>query len=232
MSMLARSVFRVTVPPHSTAVEYRHGRLLRVLQPGRHARVWGATRVLVDRRESLLAVAPQEVLTSDAVQVRVSATVRWAVGDPVELLERSVDPTGTVYLAAQLALRDSLAAVTVEEIVQRRCDVSGETMTAAVAAIARTVGIDVREVVVKDVILPAEVRAAQLELVTARTGAAAQLEAARAETAALRSLANGARILDASPALARLRLVQALPHGAQLVLRVGEDAAGPEADGP
>ncbi len=43
---------------------------------------------------------------------------------------------------------------------------------------------------------------------------------ARAETAALRSLANGAKLLDAHPALARLRLVQAAPHGAQVVLNL------------
>ena len=69
---------------------------------------------------------------------------------------------------------------------------------------------------VKDVILPHELRAAYAELVTTRTHGQAQLEAARAETAALRSLANGAKLLDDHPALARLRLVQALPHGSTL----------------
>ena len=49
---------------------------------------------------------------------------------------------------------------------------------------------------------------------TARQRGQAKLEAARAETAALRSLANGAKLLDEHPALARQRLVQALPPGA------------------
>jgi hypothetical protein len=72
--------------------------------------------------------------------------------------------------------------------------------------------------VVKDVILPHELRTAYAELVTTRTRGQAQLEAARAETAALRSLANGAKLLDDHPALARLRLVQALPYGSTLEL--------------
>ena len=46
----------------------------------------------------------------------------------------------------------------------------------------------------------------------------AQLEAARAETAAMLSLANAAKLLDEHPALPRLNLVQALPPGATLVL--------------
>ena len=75
-----------------------------------------------------------------------------------------------------------------------------------------------REVVVKDVILPGDLRAAYAELVSARTRGQAQLEAARAETAALRSLANGAKLLDEHPALARLRLVQALPPGSTVEL--------------
>jgi hypothetical protein len=47
------------------------------------------------------------------------------------------------------------------------------------------------------------------------------LEAARAETAALRALANGARLLDEHPALAQLRLVQSAPPGTRLVLQLG-----------
>jgi hypothetical protein len=54
--------------------------------------------------------------------------------------------------------------------------------------------------------------------VAARQRALAQLEAARAETAALRSLANGAKLLDDHPALAQLRIVQSLPPGSTIEL--------------
>ena len=80
-----------------------------------------------------------------------------------------------------------------------------------------------REVVVKDVILPPEVRAAATELVTARTRGMARLESARAETAALRSLANGAKVVAANPALARLRMVQEAFPGTTLVLQLREE---------
>jgi len=128
------------------------------------------------------------------------------------------DPHGVVYLAVQVALRDALVDVPVEEAVRSVRRDLGSTLSAAARRAGEPVGLDVREVVVKDVILPADLRSAYAELVSARTRGQAQLEAARAETAALRSLANGAKLLDEHPALARLRLVQALPPGSSVQL--------------
>ena len=100
----------------------------------------------------------------------------------------------------------------------------GDSVTLASREVALRVGLDVLEVVVKDVILPVELRSAYAELVTAKTRGLAQLEAARAETAALRSLANGAKLLDEHPALARQRLVQALPMGTHVQLTLPTEA--------
>lgn len=213
----------VTVPAHTAAVELVDGTPVRVLEPGRHRRVRRATYREVDLREQLLAVSPQEILTVDGVQVRVSAAVRWTVADPIAWLERASDPLGLVYLATQVALRDAVAGLALDVVSRRGAGLDAAQLTAAVDAVARPVGVAIAEVVVKDLILPAEVRAATLELATARQRGAAQLEMARAETAALRSLANGAKLLDDHPALARMRLVQAAPYGTQLVIRVGDD---------
>ncbi|GAA4288264.1 slipin family protein [Georgenia daeguensis] len=215
------SLFTITVPARHCALRYRHGRLDVVLGSGRHPRAWRARHVLVDLRDQLLALAPQEVPTADGVTVKVGAVVRWSVADAVTFVEHAADPVGHTYLAAQVALREVLGGLGVEEIVRRRTVLPGADVTAATDAVARAVGIAVAEVVVKDVILPTELRAAAAELATARQRGQAVLEQARAETAALRSLANGAKLLDAHPALAQLRLVQSAPPGTQVVLRVG-----------
>jgi regulator of protease activity HflC (stomatin/prohibitin superfamily) len=97
-----------------------------------------------------------------------------------------------------------------------------ESVTSTAAAAGQSVGITVREAVLKDVLLPPELRAAYAGLVSARQRGKAQLEAARAETAALRSLANGAKLLDEHPGLARLRLVQALPSGSSLKITLDQ----------
>ena len=219
------SLIRFTIEPRHCALRYRHGVLEQVLPAGRHRRLRGQRLVVLDLRERLLPMAPQEVLTSDGVSLRVSAVVRWSVGDPVAFAEVSDDPAATVYLAAQVALRDALATLTADDVVGRGAALPAARITAATAEVAHRVGAEVAEVVVKDVIVPVELRAAAAELATARRRGEVQLEAARAETAALRSLANGAKLLDAHPALARLRLVQAAPPGTRIVIGVPDAVA-------
>jgi regulator of protease activity HflC (stomatin/prohibitin superfamily) len=226
------SLMHFTIEPRHCALRYRHGVLEQVLPAGRHRRVRAQRLVVLDLRERLIQVAPQEVLTSDGVSVRVSAVVRWAVGDPVAFAEVAEDPAATVYLAAQVALRDALATLTADDVVGRGAALPTAQISAATAEVARRVGVEVAEVVVKDVIVPVELRAAAAELATARRRGEAQLEAARAETAALRSLANGAKLLDAHPALARLRLVQSAPPGTRIVLGVPDAVAFGAGDDP
>jgi regulator of protease activity HflC (stomatin/prohibitin superfamily) len=214
------SLFRakITVNAHERAAEYVDGSLTRVLAPGRYRQPRRATYVRVHVLENIQQLAAQDVLTSDGVLVRISVALRAAVSDVERFLAVTHDPHGVVYLAVQVALRDALLDVPVEEAVRAVRRDLGAALTEAARRAAEQVGLDVREVVVKDVILPGDLRAAYADLVSARTRGQAQLEAARAETAALRSLANGAKLLDEHPALARLRVVQALPPGSTVEL--------------
>lgn len=218
------SLFTLIVKPGECLLEQRPGRPTRALQPGRHLRRFGAAYVRIDVRERLQLVSPQDVLTADGVIVKVTASIRWTVSDSVRFVELSQSPLDQVYLAVQVALRDALVDVPVDQALSAARRGLAETLTRAGAAAGAELGIEVREVVVKDVLLPAELRAAYAELVTGAQKARLQLEQARAETAALRSLANAAKLLDEHPALARLRLVQALPYGAKLSLSVDGDS--------
>jgi regulator of protease activity HflC (stomatin/prohibitin superfamily) len=212
---------RLTVEAGQCALVYRDGTLSRVLRPGTH-RLYGAVKtVVVDLRERLVVLAPQEVLTSDAVSLRVTVALRIVVTDAVAYIEKAYDPVAGVYLAAQIALRDIAAGLTAEDIMRRSTRIDAAAIRDAARDAGTRTGIDVLDAYVKDVIVPAEIRTAAMQLVTAKTRGAAQLEAARAETAALRALANAGKLLDAHPALAQLRLVQHVPHGSRVVLAMG-----------
>jgi len=210
----------VTVGAHERLLEYVDGRLLRVLPPGRHRRPRRATYRPVPTTERLATTSAQEIATADGVVVKATAAVRSAVVDPVAFVERAEDPDAVVYLAVQIALRDLLVEVAAEEVARMPRLAAGERLREAVAGPAREVGLEVRQVVLKDVVLPAELRSAYADQVAARARGLARLEAARAETAALRSLANGAKLLEEHPALARVRLVEALPYGSTVELDV------------
>lgn len=220
MSLFHRTI---TVRQGTRLVEYLHGVFTEVLEPGKHQRPLKATYEPVLLREQLGSIPVQEIPTSDGLSVRVSATVRWAVGDARRYVEVAVAPFDVVYLAVQVALRDALIDVDAADAAKHLRLSAPPVVVAAARTAGAGVGIEVQDVVIKDVLLPAELRAAQAELVTARTRGLAELEKARADTAALRSLANAAKMLDDHPALAQLRLVQALPHGTQVRLSVNAD---------
>ncbi len=214
-------LFSLVVGPREVAVAYRDGTLLTTLGSGRHPRRFRTRYLPVRMNERLLQLAPQDVPCSDGVQVRVSAVVRWEVADAVRFLEQSEDASAVVYLATQIALRDALSASESTDVarVARQEPQLGSGVISAVQPVAEQVGIRVLGVIVKDVILPIELRQAIAETVVARHRGAAALEAARAQTAALRSLANGAKLLEDNPALARLKLVEAAGNS-KVVVRI------------
>lgn len=207
----------VTVMTHERVVHYRHGRLVDVLEPGRH-RFWTSGHVFtrVDTRVQVFEVRPQEIPTSDGIVVKVSASARVAVVDPVAHLEHAVDPHAIVYDAVKAWLRDTVHLHTLDEVL---AGIVVETVPAPIAEAATSAGYALTDFSVRDVIVPAEIRRAAEELVTVRQQAQVALERARGEVAATRALANGAKILEDHPLLASIRLAEtAASHGGTVVI--------------
>lgn len=220
------SLVHLTAEPGEQVLIYRQGRFVRALSPGARHRVRrGERHVVVSTRQRMVELIGQEIATADGLQVRVSAAVRWEVAEARAFHEVDEHPAGVLHVAAQIAVREVIASLESAELVSRlraEPDLTRQMVERTQAGVA-PLGIRVVTVLVKDVQLPPEVRRAAVELVTAKARGQAQLEEARARTAALRTLANGAALLDDHPALAQLQMVQAVPAGAQVVLKVGTD---------
>jgi regulator of protease activity HflC (stomatin/prohibitin superfamily) len=198
------------VPEGHTGLLYQHGKFIEVLAPGRHVR-WGRnfTAGTQDTRKTFLAVAGQEVLTSDNIGVKLSLAVTYQVSDPVQAAHGTQDWQNDLYNAAQLALRHVVGDVAAEALLTQRLDI-GPQLLVRVQPDAAKNGITVHTVEVKDVMLPAELKRAFGDVLKAKQEGQAALERARGEGAALRSLANAARVLDGNPALMNLRVLQSL----------------------
>ena len=81
-------------------------------------------------------------------------------------------------------------------------------MREACAGPLATIGVELLDVDIRDVMLPGELKRAFAAVIAARKEGEAALERARGETAALRSLANAGRMLDDNPGLLQLRILQ------------------------
>ena len=189
---------------------YHDGKLVETLAAGRHVR-WGKNfRVaLVDTRKTLLQVAGQEVLSADNVGVKLSIVLTTQIVDAAKSVQAAVNQTAHLYSTTQTAVRTVIAGVTVEALLTQRVAI-GAQLRELIAPQAETIGVQVHAVEVRDVMLPGELRKAFSEVLKAKQEGQAALERARGESAALRNLANAARLIEGQPALATLRFLQTL----------------------
>lgn len=198
------------VPEGYAGLLYHKGKFVEVLRAGRHIR-WGRHYTLdaQDVRKASLLVAGQDVLTADNVGLKLSLLVTYQVTDAAKAAHETQNWQGDLYNAAQIALRAVVGGVAVEALLNQRLEI-GAQLLARVQPEAAKIGINVLAVEVKDVMFPADLKRAFSDVLKAKQEGQAALERARGESAALRNLANAARVLEGNPALMNLRLMQSL----------------------
>jgi regulator of protease activity HflC (stomatin/prohibitin superfamily) len=206
----ARYRHEYIVPDGFAGLLYHEGKLVDTLPAGRHVR-WGKNfRIaFADTRKALLQVAGQEVLTADNVGVKLSVVLTTQIVDVAKSVQAADNYSAHIYSAMQTAVRSIVAGFTMEALLTQRVAI-GAQLRELVAPHAEAVGVQIHAVEVRDVMLPGELRKAFSEVLKARQEGQATLERARSESAALRNLANAARLIEGQPALATLRFLQTL----------------------
>jgi regulator of protease activity HflC (stomatin/prohibitin superfamily) len=206
----ARLVASVTVYEYERGLRFRRGRFDRVLGPGLYRYMPRYTRIQkVDVRPTQVAVPGQEVLSADGVAVKASVAATYRIAAPERAVLETGDFQAAIYAELQLALRGAISALPVEELLARRGDISASLKTASAEPL-RLLGIELQEAALRDITFPGELKKIFTQVVKARQEGLAALEKARGETAALRNLANAAQMVQRSPALMQLRLLQVL----------------------
>jgi regulator of protease activity HflC (stomatin/prohibitin superfamily) len=221
------SVGRATVHDYERGLRYVRGRFRGLLEAGDYVyfRLTTEIRVL-DARPTWLLVEGQEVPTADGVPVKVSLGARYVVGDAVTVVTADQDAKRALYLELQLALRESIATRTVDEALAARTAIGAELLERCTAD-ATALGLELIAVAVRDVMVPGELKRAYASVIAARKDGEAALERARGETAALRSLANSARLLEDNPGLLRLRAIQQIGQTGGNTIMLGLDGGPP-----
>jgi len=231
-----------TIYPPNVGLLYRNGKFERELGPGRHAFLDPLKRTLVVQvSKAPLPVTLGEftVLSKDQFSFRVGLSPIVEVTDPRTFAEAqgSIEPTPYRHLMPQVAsnaiLHPRTAAAAHEAVSShdlRSLIADPKLLPAAVQAkLADSVpGAHVVEVLMTSITLPPETRKMFTDVERSKIEAEAALERARGEQAALRALANAARLIKDNPALANLRFVQMLEQapGAKTIV-LGRDAVLP-----
>jgi regulator of protease activity HflC (stomatin/prohibitin superfamily) len=213
-------VAETVVENHEAGLLYVEGRLMARLPPGRHA-YWTVNRKVevkrLDLRPQAVEITAQEMLTKDRIALRVSLTTFRRIVDPERAVSAVVDVDAWLYRLVQFAIREAVAARTLDEVLGAKSALDAELRAYVRERLGET-GIEVTELGVKDVILPGEIRELVNKVVEAERTAKANLIRRQEETAATRSLLNTARLMEENPLLLRLKELESLER---LVEKVG-----------
>jgi regulator of protease activity HflC (stomatin/prohibitin superfamily) len=198
-----------------TALLYHDGVFKRTLGPGKYRFFAPPHSWLVfDRRPQFLTVPGQEVLSRDALGLKITLVAEYRIEEPANLmrsfaLSSQMDVASAIYPLIQIPIREAAATYTLDEILQNR-DALPEMVRAASVERLSNAGIKLIKVAVRDIMIAKELRDAYAANAIAQKTAAATLERARGEVASMRALANAARMAQGNPELMQLRALQAM----------------------
>lgn len=199
-----------TVFAYERGLRFESGKFIGPVEPGRYW-LWQGRDVIqkIDTRQRVMSVSGQEVLSADGVALKVSVLASYRVADPVRAILELEHPEAALHASLQLALRGIIAASPVDDLLQRRASIGPELLK-SVATSAAALGLELVSTDLKDLTLPGDLKKVFSQVVRARQEGLAALERARGETAALRNLANAARLVANNPQLLQLRWIQVL----------------------
>ena len=231
MGLLVWGAF--TVFEHCIVHEYQHallfekGRFIRVLEPGDYwVFKWTNSIELMDARKNVLTVPGQEVLSKDGVTLKVSVLVQYRVTDPKRAFVEHAEYLQGLYPLVQTALREKIGETLIEELLPAKNELS-EQLATQVGAVMETLGLALDALTIKDIMFPGPLKESFSQVARAKQEGLAALEKARGETAALRKLANAAKLVESNPELYRLRVLQSITDSSSIIFNVDGSASAP-----
>ena len=163
-------------------------------------------------------------MTADKVTLRLNAVVTYRVADAHKALSTADDappgavPRGPVGPARVIGGRELDQFLADKDVVARELETIVRQRVAAL-------GLEVISLGIRDVILPGDMKDLMNKVTEAKKAAEANLIVRREETAAMRSQANTAKLLEGNPTLMRLRELEVLERiaaGGKLNVVLGE----------
>jgi len=207
-----KAIYSRVVPEGHVGLLYVDGELTRSLAPGFHAFFAverGVTVELFDTRVQTLEVSGQEILTKDKVSLRINLTATYQLTDVEKAIRVAKDPLDHLYKEVQFGLRGAVGTRTLDALLEDK-----EAIDTSVADHLKkrfkAIGITVKSVGVKDIILPGDMKDLLRKVVEAEKAAQANVIRRREETNATRSLLNTAKVMETNAVALRLKELETL----------------------
>ncbi|NIV18912.1 MAG: slipin family protein [Woeseiaceae bacterium] len=207
-----KAIYSRVVPEGHVGLLYVDGELTRSLAPGFHAFFAverGVTVELFDTRVQTLEVSGQEILTKDKVSLRINLTATYQLTDVEKAVRETRDPLDHLYKEVQFGLRGAVGTRTLDALLEDKAAID-ISVAGHLKERFEAIGITVKSVGVKDIILPGDMKDLLGKVVEAEKAAQANVIRRREETNATRSLLNTAKVMETNAVALRLKELETL----------------------
>ena len=157
-----------------------------------------------DLRQMQMEVAGQEILTKDKAALRINFNASYKVVDIEKALIANKDFEKQFYILMQLALREFVGTLSLDELLENKQAVA-DYVFKAISEKAGALGVQVIGCGLKDIILPGEVKDIMNQVLVAQKKAQANIITRREETASTRNLLNTAKLMEENEMLFKLK---------------------------
>ena len=205
---------------------YENGKFKKRLPPGRFGYFPKFQNIYAyDKRETNTVISGQDLMSQDNIPVKASVVAVWRIVDALKVVQSTQGYSSSLYTAVQLALREAVISRSLDDLLSGREGI-GEIIKDKVSTQASEWGLELMRVDLRDLTLSGDIKRVYTEVLKARKESEASLERARGEAAAMRSLANTAKMMENNPALTTLRALQmgATYSNTSLVIHLPQDA--------
>jgi regulator of protease activity HflC (stomatin/prohibitin superfamily) len=195
------------VESYEKGIMFIDGKFAKMLETGVYYFWKNAVAISVikaDLRQLQLEVSGQEILTRDKAALRVNFYAQYKVTDITKALIENKDYEKQLYILMQLALREFIGTLSLDELLEKKESIS-EYIVTILKEKAADLGVEIKGCGVRDIILPAEVKEIMNQVLVAEKKAQANVIMRREETASARSLLNTAKLMEDNQMLFRLK---------------------------
>ena len=157
-----------------------------------------------DLRQQQMEISGQEILTRDKAALRVNFYTQYIVTDIVKALTENKDFEKQLYIIMQLALREFIGTLTLDEILEKKESINQYVLENVKDKVEK-LGVAIKDSGVRDIILPGDVKDIMNQVLIAQKKAQANIITRREETASTRSLLNTAKLMEENEMLFKLK---------------------------
>ncbi len=207
IKVMANYIRIIEVAPFEKAVLFIDGNYVKSLEPGSYYFWRNNIKVHVvksDMRKQQLEISGQEILTKDKAAIRVNFYAQYSVVDIEKALIETKEYDRQLYILIQLALREYTGTLTLDELLEKKEEVSVSVMN-SLKDKTEKIGVDISESGIRDIILPGDVKEIMNQVLIAQKKAQANIITRREETASTRSLMNTAKLMEDNSMLFKLK---------------------------